>query len=855
MNRLDNIPRELAELPNWFAVNANKKPTVKWSQASNRVPLDNLTLVGKQAPAFAFTAEDPYLFVDFDKTTLLEQDSPLHKFHHSCFLNSTTYTEISSSGKGFHLIYKCEEPWPQDKMNKSVQLQLEVYDRDRYCIFTGNVDNERYTIKDVPEQRELLIQAMPSRAASSTTESVAMTEEDAVVIRKMMELDNDNLLKNLGQQLRDNPNAIDTSSQEMALVNRIASITGNAEQIERIWLKHPISSRFWFDPSHTNANKTWARQDYREKTISIAMSSLNSYTNKRKEEMRLRKAFGEQLTDSSQQPLATGNESAKTDTGTSTVGETPPDNTNPQVPQESIKFEDGEITQAQRDALSPEDSLPLATENSASPTQPSEPVTPTETEPLPPMQDGGIMEAIVNYYNSSALHAFDEAAYFCATVYMSRYVNGTYVMPHQWRFGSLLSPLGTYSLIIAGTSTGKSFPLDIIRRIDDETSRMEVTLPLATRRGPYLEDDEKDLPYPFSKVKDKFQFRGKPPSGMGIRKALLEEGGRATFNIGEFEMFWKEMNNSTNPVMEDIKSNLLTGFDGAPHGKVNYSNEERDVKAVKEVFLNLCGEATPTLFPELDVKSVTNGFLNRFSIFIYEGPIPKPNFTGGDASLLNTLKERLVPFLRVVADVAITRKKLAVQMDEDASQYWREAYMDNVRLLNDQGDALLGALRARDFRKAQRLAVFRAVSRNPEEPRVILDDIKWAIDFSFGLSGRLADKFAKGEAGTESNFNKEAALVNVLNDYVYKPVKSNTYNKHKMLGIVTFKYIKEQCKALPAFMSDRFQDTNDKLGKAITALLKREVLIASCGPTELPSGKFVRARHYSIDCELLNQEV
>ena len=465
----------------------------------------------------------------------------------------------------------------------------------------------------------------------------------------------------------------------------------------------------------------------------------------------------------------------------------------------------------------------------------------------------GLMSTLYDYYNSAALHTFPEAAIFFVLTYMSRYVNSTYEMPPEWRFGSKYSPLGGFFLLIAGTSRGKSFPMDIIARLDHITDKIELELPEATVRSK-LELEEQGLPYAFNKVSKFFRFNGKPPSGAGVRKSLDAGHGRANFNIGEFEGFWDDLTNPRKPSSEDLKAHILTGFDGTAKHKVNYSDSERDLEEIEEVFMSIYGEATPNIYLKINPSDMRSGLLNRFIIFDYAGSVSPPNFDGGDLALLEVFQEQVVPLLTCVADVALTRHKIAVKMDPAVTALFKRKYTEAIEKMNaESDDEIRAALEARDFRKAQRLAVYAAVSRDPTEPVVSAQDLEWAMGVTSRATEKISQKFHDGAVGSEALYGRTRFLMNSLRGFLStRTLKSKREVVKRQKGIVTRKEINRLCKKSPAFNSTAFRDSDEIIDKTLKSLMENGVIVKAIGSTDVIKGAWaIKAEHYYVDMEML----
>ena len=141
-NLLSNIPLELQALPQWVVSNDPIRKIPLDPKTGKPAAVNNPNTWGTFQQAvvcrcrfigFVFTTNDPYCVIDLDD----KKDDPATPEQRQRFeaIISTfnTYTEISQSGRGVHVI--CKGVSGEGKKREHVEL----YDRGRYVIFTGNV--------------------------------------------------------------------------------------------------------------------------------------------------------------------------------------------------------------------------------------------------------------------------------------------------------------------------------------------------------------------------------------------------------------------------------------------------------------------------------------------------------------------------------------------------------------------------------------------------------------------------------------------------------------------------------------------------------------------------------------------
>ena len=177
MINIDNIPQELKDLNIW-AVHSNKRPfsglvldgglqgasstnTDTWTSLDMCIPL-----VGKVYPYYrdvvkidglSLMITEPYVFIDLDHVINSKGEMLPEAQEIIDILDS--YTEISTSGTGIHILVKTNRPLPSDgrkggkikNNNRWGQTEekppeIEIYQVNRSMVFTTNVYKEKNVI-------------------------------------------------------------------------------------------------------------------------------------------------------------------------------------------------------------------------------------------------------------------------------------------------------------------------------------------------------------------------------------------------------------------------------------------------------------------------------------------------------------------------------------------------------------------------------------------------------------------------------------------------------------------------------------------------------------------------------------
>ena len=185
LDLLRNIPPELRAVPqhvNWRRERRGDKWTKVPYQPSGALAESNNPRTysthdhvvaaylrgGFDGVGFVFTGHDRYCGIDFDDDgagrPAINADGTLRPDVAAYVAALDSYTERSQSGKGIHVIVSAELPGGHGR--KSAQRGIEVYDRGRFFVMTGDVwPNTPRTIQPRQAQvAQLLAEVFPAKA-------------------------------------------------------------------------------------------------------------------------------------------------------------------------------------------------------------------------------------------------------------------------------------------------------------------------------------------------------------------------------------------------------------------------------------------------------------------------------------------------------------------------------------------------------------------------------------------------------------------------------------------------------------------------------------------------------------------
>ncbi len=189
---IENIPQELRDLPQWVCHRDGEKVPIDPKTGRSAKANDPTTWgTFEQATGWAaqhgggigfeFTADDPFCGIDLDH--VIGEGGTLTQEARAIVDSLDTYTEVSPSGTGLHLIARAAKP-----KGGSRRGGFEMYDSARYFRMTGNVFDGHSAINDRQEAVEAVHtrhvakpQEVPSRPASTAQEELDWDSEVVAV--------------------------------------------------------------------------------------------------------------------------------------------------------------------------------------------------------------------------------------------------------------------------------------------------------------------------------------------------------------------------------------------------------------------------------------------------------------------------------------------------------------------------------------------------------------------------------------------------------------------------------------------------------------------------------------------------
>jgi hypothetical protein len=221
---------------------------------------------GNGGIGFVFSEDDPFCGVDLDGC-LNPEAGEIEGWAQEIIEELDSYTEISPSGKGVHVLVKATLPEGRNRKGR-----FEAYDRGRYFTVTGkHLPVSPQTIENRQEElRAVLGRVFGEESTNGHAKPVALTEpvdnglSDSEVIQKALAASNGEKFSRLWNG--DTSGYGSHSEADLALCGMLAFWTGgDASRIDSLFRQSGLY------------RKKWERKDYRNRTITEALSGKTEF--------------------------------------------------------------------------------------------------------------------------------------------------------------------------------------------------------------------------------------------------------------------------------------------------------------------------------------------------------------------------------------------------------------------------------------------------------------------------------------------------------------------------------------------------------------------------------------------------
>lgn len=189
---------------------------------------------------FVFTEQDEYFGIDIDDEAKVAPANiqARRELVEEIIMNTSTYAELSPSGKGIHIIAKGKLPTAG---TRSTAVQVECYGSLRYFTMTGDVINGRASIVDEQKIADRFFSnfrpAPVQMQVGDTTVGRRLDLSDEDVIRLATNF-HPNFAPRFNAQVDCEPGR--WSDAFMMVVGYVERFTGSVEQVQRIIFNSPL---------------------------------------------------------------------------------------------------------------------------------------------------------------------------------------------------------------------------------------------------------------------------------------------------------------------------------------------------------------------------------------------------------------------------------------------------------------------------------------------------------------------------------------------------------------------------------------------------------------------------------------
>ncbi|MGO9175720.1 MAG: hypothetical protein ACLQED_06205 [Desulfobaccales bacterium] len=280
----ETIPQELKARPQWVAFKPDKTPvnpkTGVNAQADNPSTWGEFGQAVKYYEArkgngvsgigYEFSFYDPYCGIDLDHCRNPETGE-IEAWAREIISRLNSYTEISPSGTGIHILVKGKLPPGGDhQKNLPDGGKIEVYDSLRYFTVTGqHLEGTPATIQDRDKELNTFhaeVIAKPKPAPKTPGPSPTLNMADSEIITQARCAKNGSKFDRLMAGDTGEYGG-DDSAADMALCSILAFWTQDPGQIDRIFRTSGLY------------RAKWERQDYRDRTITKALGGVTEIYN------------------------------------------------------------------------------------------------------------------------------------------------------------------------------------------------------------------------------------------------------------------------------------------------------------------------------------------------------------------------------------------------------------------------------------------------------------------------------------------------------------------------------------------------------------------------------------------------
>jgi hypothetical protein len=266
-----------------------------------------------------------------------------------------------------------------------------------------------------------------------------------------------------------------------------------------------------------------------------------------------------------------------------------------------------------------------------------------------------------------------------------------------------------------------------------------------------------------------------------------------------------------------------------------YADKEKNTTSTIGPAFSILGESVPSSFYNaLTEEMIVEGLLPRFLLIEYNGVRVELNKHAALVQPPFQLVEMVAQLAANCKQLMHNNKTINVRMDETAQRLADDFDSFTTAKINQTSNEVVLNLWNRAHLKALKLSALIAVGVNPFDPLVIQEYIVWAINMVQTDIIRLAGKFETGEVGTNTGENKQQKeILRVVQDFIKKeysqienymagglPAQRQLMHSNR---VIPYAYIHKRLIVQQAFKNDRLGATT-AIKRAIQTLVENDKL-------------------------------
>jgi hypothetical protein len=237
----ENLPPELKVLPQWCIAGSDRSPINPKTGKAARVNDPNTWGTFEDAAkwgkplGFIFAKTDPFVVIDLDDKEYDPCPPEEKEVHKKIVTSFASYAEISTSGRGYHIIARGKLPGGGRHRGR-----VEIYDSGRFMILTGNVIWNKPIVEN-QSMIDALISEMPEVVLSELDESGKELLTDDELFDMAIGAENGAKFEALTNG--DTTGYSSQSEADLALLSILAFYSASNPQVRRIFRASPLGKR------------------------------------------------------------------------------------------------------------------------------------------------------------------------------------------------------------------------------------------------------------------------------------------------------------------------------------------------------------------------------------------------------------------------------------------------------------------------------------------------------------------------------------------------------------------------------------------------------------------------------------